>query len=316
MKKLRFFLTIIISALFLFFLTSCAKSTVNEQAKEHIAIIDLEKVIKEHFRYAAWQLAVENELTTQKLKEDHIKMAKEQAAFIDKMQQLQAVGRESFYQADYAIRMSEVHLAERERLKDIERKEKQRIDEGVRARTVAIEEEYKLPLFNLKTKIETLRPLPRTRVEAEEEKKRLIAQLSSLQAEKNDKIMALYKERDLLLMVAMKAHAEDSSLRIRGLSKSLYEEMVSNSKNKVEEQRIVLAGIPAAYDKTMASLEKQLLEQKMTKDKIYNTIYDDITSQITKIAMQRKITVVLVNVKVNIQAEDITAEVIAALPAK
>lgn len=316
MKRLRTVLTIIIAVLFLSLLTSCGTTPVMEQEKEYIAVIDLEKAVKAHPKYAAWKLAVDNELSTQQLKDSHVKMVKEQALFLSKMQQLQTEGRSSFYQADYAIKMSEAHLAERERLKEIERKEKQRIDEAMKERVAAIEEEYKLPLFNLKTKIETLRPLPRSREQAEQEKKEHIAELAALQAEKNGKINALYKESEDLLADAMKNHEEESVLRLSNLAKGIYDDIAARSRQKINEQQKMLANIPEAFDKTMASLEKQLLEQKMTKDKLYTAIYDDILSQVTKIAMQKKFTVVLVNVEINIKGEDITQEVISGFLAK
>lgn len=316
MKRLRIFLTIIVSVLFLLLLTACSKDINSQAETEAIGIVDSEKAFKAHKLYSAWQMAVESELSTQRLKESHIEMTRKQALAIDKLQELQQAGRQSFFQADFAVRMSEAHLVEREKLKEIERTERLRISKYMETRFAAIEEEYKLPLFNLKTRIESLKPAPRMREQAEQERKEMIAELTALQAEKHQKLNALHQESDELLAQAMKSHEEQAVARLQALSSTIYNETAASNSAKLLQQRQLLADIPEAYDKTIASLEKQLLEQKAAKDKLYARIYEDISSHAIKIAKQKNLATVLTNIKYNIKAQDITDEVIASFTRK
>lgn len=296
------------------FFSACNKENTTAQNQESIAIIDIDKAVEAHYLYPAWKMAKENEIATQKLKENHVKMAKEQAQMIGKMEQLGQESRASYFQADYVIKMSEASMNEKEKLLDLKRQEKERIDQLIKNRVDAIEEEYRLPLFNLKAKIESANPLLYSREKEKEYKEALIKELEAMQQEKEEKMDVLRKERDALVDEAMLIHEKRANERIEAYSKEVFAQINNASNSSENIVRARLESIPEAFTKTLASFDKQITEQKMTQEKLYSRMLDDINSQVIKIAMQKKFTVVLRDVKINISAVDITQEVIASLP--
>lgn len=295
------------------FFSACNNENVVTKT-ESVAIIDMQKAIEAHYLYPAWKMAKENELTTQKLKENHTKMVKEQAQTIGKMEELGEQSRASYFQADFVVKMSEARMNEKDVLLDLRRQEKARIDQLIKDRVDAIEEEYRLPLFNLKVKIEAANPLLYSKEKEQEYKEKLIKELETLQEEQAQKMDVLYKERDALVDEAMLVHEQKANERLEAYSKELFEQISSNSNAKQLSVKARLETIPEAFAKTLASFDKQITEQKLTQEKLYARIVDDINSQVIKIAMQKKFTVVLRDVKINISAVDITQEVLVNLP--
>lgn len=295
------------------FFSACNNENVVTKT-ESVAIIDMQKAIEAHYLYPAWKMAKENELTTQKLKENHTKMVKEQAQTIGKMEELGEQSRASYFQADFVVKMSEARMNEKDVLLDLRRQEKARIDQLIKDRVDAIEEEYRLPLFNLKVKIEAANPLLYSKEKEQEYKEKLIKELETLQDEQAQKMDVLYKERDALVDEAMLVHEQKANERLEAYSKELFDQISSNSNAKQLSVKARLETIPEAFAKTLASFDKQITEQKLTQEKLYARIVDDINSQVIKIAMQKKFTVVLRDVKINISAVDITQEVLVNLP--
>lgn len=309
------FLCILLIASMLFF-TACNKENEFNDYQESIAVIDFEKAFKAHHLYSAMELAKENELTTQKLKDNYLKMVKDQTQMINKMEQLGQDGRMSYFQADFAIKMSEASINEKEKLLDLKREEKKRIDDLIKEKIDAIEEEYQLPLFNLKTQIEAANPLVYSQDEGKAQKEELVKAFEKMQQEKAQKINQLYLQRDALVDEAMLVYEQEANQRLQEYSKQLFSEINSTNSDKQLAVQNRLESIPEAFAKTIASFDKQITEQKMLYEKLQENIASDIDSQVMKIAMQKKFTVVLRDVKININAIDITEEVIANLPEK
>ncbi len=297
-----------------FFLVACAGQKAGQT--ENIAIVDTSKAMAAHVLYPVWQNAVSSRESTLRLKDSHVRMAQSQAALINKMQQLGEQGHNTFMQADYTVRMTEARLAEREMLEKQRRQEKERIDAALSSKVAAIEEEYRLPLFNLKVRIESINPVRRSRDDIKAEKEKLIAEAALLMAEKAQKINAVYQEGDILLEAAMKGYEEEANRRLSKRAEELRDELSASGRERQRTSDERLAGIPETFSKGIAAIDKQLVEQQLLADKLYNKIYDDIKSQVARIATQKKYTVVFSDVRVNIKATDITDEVIAGLPKK
>ena len=308
MRRLRAGITIIVIMLLVPFFAGCKKEITS---KENIGVIDVQKAILTHPLYPAWKMALDNERSAQKLKDDHVEMVKKQTLAIIKMQELERAGKKSYLQADYAIKMTEAQLEERERLNEIKRMERKRIADTMQGQFDAIEEEYKLPLFNLKMAIEAVKPLPRTREEGKQRLENLKNDLQKMQAEKETKISKLYENIDGRLNEAMKRHENESRERLREKAQVLYSQMTGIDAANLRSQEERNANIPESFNRTLESLDKQLIEQKQAKEKLYTRMYDEIASITTKIAIEKNMTAVLLNVKHNISAEDITDQVIS-----
>lgn len=70
---------------------------------------------------------------------------------------------------------------------------------------------------------------------------------------------------------------------------------------------------PEAFSKVLAVIDGRLDKIKEGNDKIASEISHDIESRVTRLAKERGYTIVFNKVKVNVKADDITAEVIKEL---
>ena len=313
---MRWYLCISLLLSSMLFLSACGNDNRNESAKDNIAFINFEKVMSKHSVYPAWKAAKENTLATEKLKEHHINMVASQTKIIEKMETLGQMGRNSFLEADYAIKISEIQLSEREWLEEKRRVEKKSLENDLKEKIASVENEYKIPIFNLKTNIEAIKPLARTPEELNAKKEPLIKELKELQDEKQRKIDDIYKSYDNLLAEKMKVYEEESLRKIKTFAEGLKNDLVSYDVEKrgLSEER--LSKLEPAFEKTLMNIEQQLTEQRLLQEKLYNQILNDIKSVVTQIAMQKKYTVVFSKIELNISATDITDEIIEGLKKK
>ncbi|MDR2005938.1 MAG: hypothetical protein LBP78_01660 [Acidaminococcales bacterium] len=292
----------------LFLAPACSREKPEASPAGALAALDFKKALAAHDLYPGWQTAVNNESALLKRKAEQTGLLKTRTAAAGEIEALDEAGLESFRQAGLTVQISELRLAERARLDGIEREEKRRIAENLQKALIVIEEEYRLPLFNLKTNIEAIVPLPRRREESRAQKERLLAVLEELQAEKNAKINALYEEAQVSLRQVMKDQEEASALRIRKAAENLRQggNPADGGARRPDTPENIYA--------QLAALEKELTEQRIAKDRLYARMYQDIASQAARVAVQSKYAAVLTDVKINIAAADITDEVIAGLP--
>ncbi|MDR3348333.1 MAG: hypothetical protein LBO03_01800 [Acidaminococcales bacterium] len=310
MKKMPIALLLPALLVLLLLAPACGRERADALPVAAFAALDLKKALAAHYLYPEWQAAANNESALLKRKESQTGWRKTWAAADDEIAAGSGTGRENFLQADLSVRISELYLAERARLDETERAEKLKVTEKMKNAIAAVEEEYRLPLFNLKANIEAIAPLPRRREESRERKERLLAALEQLQAEKNARISALYKEAETSLRQIMKEREAESALRVKETIESLRQGSVpaDGGARRLE--------LPEAVYARLAALEKELTEQKIAKDRLYLRMYEDIASQAARVAVQNRYAAVLVGVKTNITAADITSNVIAGLPEK
>ena len=306
MKKLP--IALLLSAA-LFLALSCGRETPGSQQNASYAAFDLERALAAHHLYPDWQAAANSEAALQKSKEEKSGLLKARLLALSEIKKLGEIGLNNFAEAALAASLSELRLEERTRLDEVEQREKRARAQALQKNLAAVEEEYRLPLFNLKTNIEAIAPLPRRREESREQKERLLAAIEAIRAEKNAKMNALCQEADLSMRQTMKSNEEESALRGRETERKLRQ-----GNDQAFGVRLPDPGMPETVCAEIAALEKGLTEQKILKDRLYSRMYEDIASQAARIAAQNKYAAVFADVKINITARDITDEIIAGLP--
>jgi hypothetical protein len=303
MKRLLVGVALLLTALLS---AACGESQKTPAASGTIAVLDQDKAMAAHYLYPAWRAAKDKENAVRGLKEQEAVRAGLRSFGA---QDVSAAQRVRAAQDD--IRISQARLAERARLNELERLEKEQINKAVETELAVVEEEYRLPLFNLKTNLEALAPMPRGREAHQARQQELIRELDKLRAEKAEKLQAVRRKGETLLRERLRRYEEEAAVRLG------------------ETRRQIKTGGPAAYDwddtnrllalpeavaDNLASLENQLTAQQILAQQFQDRIYEDILSQVTKIALQNNISAVLTFVRANAGAVDITDEVIANLP--
>ena len=101
--------------------------------------------------------------------------------------------------------------------------------------------------------------------------------------------------------------------RIAEYAAGLRSELHGKLRNDIAKDDKDLQQGPEAFSKVLAVIDGRLDKIKEGNDKIASEISHDIESRVTRLAKERGYTIVFNKVKVNVKADDITAEVIKEL---
>lgn len=283
-----------------------ACGTSKQPSPEKIAVVNYEQVVKVHPKRATLEKgeALLKELSQRRKLQE--KMALEQLRSVEKLRELTAASQQSYLEADFNTRMVEMEAIENERLEKIVAQVEIEADQKIAERKNAVEESYRLEIFNLRIQLESVKLKPELReqikmklVQAKEARER---ELSTLQEEKN-----AYME------AAMKPHIEAVHKRLAEYAAQQQKDIHNRLERSEAAHQDKLKDAPDALAKALSIMEQEIDKQEAANDELKNEISKDITSISTKIAHERGYSIVFKDVKVNLNGADITDEVIAQL---
>ena len=140
-------------------LSSCGKPG----SGERIAVVNWEKALEGHTQYALLQKQKEEyNLLLDKRREQEI-VGRTQMSSLARLHQLKLRSRQNFLSADFMTRMAEKQAAEQEQLKKLSNQYADEVDKELAADEKKLDEHYRLRIFNLRIKLDTVRMLPAER---------------------------------------------------------------------------------------------------------------------------------------------------------
>ena len=169
-----------------------------------------------------------------------------------------------------------------------------------------LNEHYRLQIFNLRLKLDTVRMMP-------EERKRLEAQLKAVQAARDRDRMLLMQHKIGLVQQRMEPHVKAMQQRLDNYAKQLQQQMMADMKKSAEKDTSVLQKMPGALNKLLGTVDQELDTRQQEIEALETSMKKDAESIVTKLAKERGYTVVFHKYRVNISADDITGDVIAGL---
>lgn len=218
-------------------------------------------------------------------------MAGEQAARTEANQKLEAK------ETELNKRLAEVELAKR-----------RAASEEMENYRRSVSEEYKLKIFNIKLKLETLHV-------ADEAKESMEADMQKLQAEEEAKLGEKYQEILTKLseemMVEQKKATEEMDAYIEEVGKE-YGLLGAKGVAPNEAAMAELAQMNQQLQADVESAQAEYEAKRKQHDEIEGMILRDIKLKVARIAGEQGLTVVFGDVRVNLNAIDITDEVIDA----
>jgi hypothetical protein len=187
-----------------------------------------------------------------------------------------------------------------------EREVDRQLDQKMAAYNVELNKEYNPQLFNLQLKNEVLHP---SGVAAQD----INAQTEKINKERQDKenaeLQKLIAEKEQAMAPAVAAMHQRMNTFIQALDAEL------NGKRAAQlekEKAAAMQPLPAETLPPAAAEEQQkLLEERRKIADLQAEIINDIRDKAGKVANEKGLEAVLTNVVVNVNAQDITAEVIA-----
>ena len=273
---------------------------------EKIAVVNWDKVLQEHPQHGRLQkLKDEYSLLLDKRREQEI-IGKTRMSNLAKLYQLKQNSRQSFLSADFMTRMMEKQTAEQEKLKQLSNQIADEIDRELAGEEKKLNEHYRLRLFNLRLKLDTVRMVP-------EERKKVEAELKAVQAERDSDRMLLMQHKFGLVNQRMEPHVKAMQQRLDAYALQLQTQMRAEMKKDSGKDDVALQKVPAALKELLGTVDEELDKQQQAIETMETAIKKDMESVVAKLAKERGYSVVFHKYRTNVSADDITEDVIAGL---
>ena len=294
-------LLIIFTALALM-LSACGKIGGGEK----IAVVNWDKVLEAHPQYARLQkLRDEYSLLLDKRREQEI-IGKTRMSGLAKLYQLKQHSRQNFLTAAFITRMTEMQTAEQEKLKQLSNQIADQVDRELAEEEKKLNEHYRLQLFNLRLKLDTVRMVP-------EERKKLETELKAVQAARDRDRMLLIRHKFGLVNQRMEPHVIAMRQRLDAYARQLQVQMMAEMKKDPGKGDALLQKAPEALKELLGTVDQELDKQQQGIETLETAMKKEMESVVIKLAKERGYSIVFHKYRTNVSADDITGDVIAGL---
>ena len=281
-------------------LSACSKTGSGEK----IAVVNWEKVLQEHPQHARLQkLKDEYNLLLDKRREQEI-VGKTQMSSLAKLHQLKRNSKQNFLSADFFARMMEKQAAEQEKLKQLSGQFADQVDKELAEEEKKLDEHYKLRLFNLRLKLDTVRMVP-------EERSRVEAELKTLKAARDRDRMLLMQHKIGLVNQRMQPHVDAMRQRLDAYARQLQSQMMEEMKKGTDNP--LLQKVPGALKELLGTIDGELDKRQQSIETLETSIKKDTESIVIKLAKERGYSIIFHKYRTNVSADDVTGDVISGL---
>lgn len=296
----KFFVMLLASAVLF---TAC--SNINS-GQEKIAVVDVEKVVSLHPDYVKLQ---EGKRILQDLKDkraDQEKLAKTQIESLARLEELKNISQRTYLTADYNTRMYAAEAKEAAKLQQVRRQVESDADNLIAARKEDIEDSYRLKMFNLRVQLDSVRM-------SKDKKQVLQEELSHARYNREEKIDALEAEKNKYIEVNMKPHIQSMHNNLQQTSAELQENIHRQLQQSEDKYSKMYEKASPALKNMLNIMDKEISKQQSRNEAVSKQIDDDIENVVKQLAKKNQYSIVFKDVKVNVQAADITEQVVQGL---
>ena len=277
-----------------------------KNADEQIAVIDWQKAFSVHPHYDALQKAKADLDTAVKFRNEQAEQGKRQIALLNKLVEIKQSGKQSFMAADFATRIAEREALEHEKLASGIKTASQAADEIVAPEQEKILEAYRLPILNLRLKLENVKLTPEERAALEQE-------LATTLNQQYGELSALEKHRQAIIREKLATQKGESTENMLAYAAELKTTMSGEQLTMAKTDEEKLGQGPKELSKLIASLDKQIAIKQKNYDRLRSEIDADVQSALLKVLNGRKDILVVKKPLVNLTAVDLTEKVCTEL---
>ena len=220
-----------------------------------------------------------------------------------KMKKVREAGKGQFQSAQWSAQVAEKRAQEQDLLRKKRAALEEEAESRVKADRDAVEEKYRIPLFNLRLKLSSVKM-------SDAAQKALLQEQQELLDKRQKDRADVEAEKEQWLQQQMAADVAASQARLQAFSKELAGQVVQ------EQTGLSLTGKTPQnqegqpeLDKLLQSMDKEIQQQEDKEKQMREEIDSDILSAIKKVNLSRKYTLIFRNPRANISADDITDEV-------
>lgn len=283
-------------------LSACATSKNGEK----IAVLDWQKAITQHpLQDKLKQEEKQLKLLVEKRKQQE-KLAMAQLSSLSKLQGLKDASQRTYMSADFNTYMAEKQSIEQGRLISFTKKVDREGDDLVGERRKQVEEAYQLEMFNLKLKLETMKLSPEQRTSLENK-------FNEARSRRDRDMAAVEAEKHAYMQSKLQPYVAEMQKRLQQEAKLKQQDNQAKLEGNQEKYSKLMEAAPKALQNILAILDREIEKQQAKCDALKKQMGRDVESQVVKLAKERGYTIVFNTFKVNVKAEDITEQVLAAL---
>ncbi|WP_303225121.1 outer membrane chaperone Skp [uncultured Acidaminococcus sp.] len=273
------------------------------QDKPRFAVVDWDRLVEQHPKYKEWQRRKEQLETAKWLRERQKENGQQQLAILGKMKKVREAEKGQFQSAQWSAQVAEKRAQEQDMLRKKRAALEEEAESRVKADRDAVEEKYRIPLFNLRLKLSSVKM-------SDAAQKALLQEQQELLDKRQKDRADVEAEKEQWLQQQMAADVAASQARLQAFSKELAGQVVQ------EQTGLSLTGKTPQnqegqpeLDKLLQSMDKEIQQQEDKEKQMREEIDSDILSAIKKVNLSRKYTLIFRNPRANISADDITDEV-------
>lgn len=308
-KYLKGFMLLFVVSL----LSACGNNS--KVSQEKIAVINWDKAVEGHLEYTRLQQGEKIVRSLVLRRDAQMELAQSQMRSVHNLRALKQFSEKSYLDAELRTILVEKEQINKARLFKQLRRVETEVDEELGPKRKAIEDEYRLRIFNLRIEKD------RAKVDF---RRRDNKNLEDIYADIDVKIDQLKRERDQKIYLLNNTRKDLVSQKMEPFAKELQEEtqklidekqkanlnQVANSEGKYDK---LMAAAPDALEKALAVMDKEIDKQQEKNKSLKKKITSDIEGITVKLAKEQGYTIVFNTFKANVSADDITNKVIAEL---
>ncbi len=282
--------------------SACGNNLGVKKDNPSIAVIDWQKALQAHPQYKRLQQAEQAVNIATRLRDEQLALGKKQLQLLDRMSSLKEAGKDNYLQAEFTTRMAEREKAENDRLQKLAREARQTADEKLLQNKEAVEEKYRLPIVNLRMKLESVKMTASARAD-------VVNELNEVLLSRENALAGIRQDIETMVNTKMAPEITAAHKAMAQYAQNLQAELMRKSMGIKGGNAEQMKQGPAELEKLIVSMDKQIVLKRQAHDKLLNSMNSDITSALKKVTLHKKYTLVLKNVRANISAVDVTDDV-------
>jgi hypothetical protein len=276
---------------------------------DKIAVVDWEKVLAAHPKQEQLKAAKDAYDSLVFSRRNQVVTGRTQLAALARLQQLKQNSKQNYLAADFNTRLAERETVEQDKLRAAYKEALTQAQASMTAAERQQADEYKLQLFNLRLRYESLH------LKAAE-KAKLKAEIDQLEAARNAFRYQMVQRQQAEVARIMAPQQAAARERMQAYAQELHAQMQAEMRQGTEKDAAALSQTPGQLKDLLASVDKELDNRQQLVDKLQDAMKKDVESAVMKLAKTRGYTVVFHKYRVNVKADDITQDVINELKNK
>ena len=174
-------------------------------------------------------------------------------------------------------------------------------------------------MFNLRTQQQLLNNSTtkfrneQDRLINQETQKKLVAEQESLKQKIEQEMLLSIKEQEQATEKELQPDYQQAQRELAAYAQKLRGQIKQEGQKSLQGLEVKLQKLPENIQDVLVGIQQEIDNLQKKREYLYQTIYQDVENQATKIALEQGYTVVFKEVRANIMATDITEQVQATL---